>query len=91
MYSLDANIQDDITVKLNLNCISDGVQLPEMRKKSLETLQSALPIDDEAHMLEFCREILTMLENESDPKTEYSGILIWWLKDFLKQSTINAH
>lgn len=84
MYSSDTNILDDINVKLNLNCTSDGVELPKMRKKSLEMLQAELPNDDVSQIIEFCRATLSVLESETDPKTEYSGILIWWLKDFLR-------
>lgn len=83
MYSPDPVIQDDIDVKLNLNCISDAVQLPESRRKVLEALQSDLPLDDEQKTKEYCVSVLKMLEQDSDPKIEYSGILIWWLKDYI--------
>lgn len=83
MFSNDAAVQDDIKVKLNLNCISEAVQLPESRKKVLEALQSELPADDEEATKEYCISVLEMFEEETDPKSEYSGILIWWLKDYI--------
>lgn len=87
MFSEDSAIQDDITVKLNLNCVSEAVQLPQARKKVLEVLLDELPTDSEDQLLLYCQDVLEMLENENDPKTEYSGILIWWLKDYLAQTT----
>lgn len=83
MFSNDPAVQDDITVKLNLNCISEAVQLPESRRKVLEAMQSELPMDDEEETKEYCISVLEMFEQETDPKSEYSGILIWWLKDYI--------
>ena len=83
IYSDDLTIQDDLNVKLNLNCVSEAVQLPHARKKVLEALQSQLPSDNDTELLSYCREILEILETETDPKTQYSGILIWWLRDYL--------
>lgn len=85
MFSENPAIQDDIKVKLNLNCISESVQLPESRKKVLEALQTELPLDDPQKTLEYCIAFLKMLEEETDPKTEYSGILFWWLKEYIKR------
>lgn len=86
MFSQDKEIQYDITVQLNLNCVSPDVQLPEARRKMLEALQSQLPLDNEEETLACCIEILDDLEHETDPKTEYSGILIWWLKDYIQNA-----
>ena len=86
MFSDNLDVQDDITVKLNLNCISEAVQLPEARRKVLEALLDELPIDDEDQLMSYCHDVLEMLEGETDPKSEYSGILIWWLKDYLSQT-----
>jgi len=83
MFSNDVAVQDDITVKLNLNCISEAVQLPESRRKVLEALQSELPADDEEETKKYCISVLEMLEQETDPKSEYSGILIWWLRNYI--------
>lgn len=83
MFSNDPAVQDDITVKLNLNCISEAVQLPESRRKVLEAMQSELPMDDEEETKEYCISVLEMFEQETDPKSEYSGSLIWWLKDYI--------
>ena len=85
MFSTDPAVQDDITVKLNLNCISEAVQLPESRRKVLEALQSELPMGDEEETKEYCTSVLEMFEQEIDPKSEYSGIIIWWLKDYIGQ------
>ena len=87
MFSDDPAIQDDITVKLNLNCVSEAVQLPQARKRILEALLDELPTDNEDQLLSRCQDVLELLETETDPKTEYSSILIWWLKDYLAQTT----
>ena len=84
MYSDDPDIHDDITVKLNLNCNSAAVQLPEVRRMVLEAMQAEIP-DSPEEAEQFCREVLDMYSAEADPRTEYSGILIWWLKDFLRE------
>ena len=84
MYSLDEDVQDDIEVKLNLNCISAAVQLPESRRKVLEALQAEIP-DKYDEAVSFCKQALDMYEGEIDPKTEYSGILISWLKEFVSE------
>ena len=83
IFSDDLTIQDDLNVKLNLNCVSEAVQLPQARKKVLEALQSQLPSDNDTELRSYCRDILEILETETDPKTQYSGILIWWLRDYL--------
>lgn len=88
MFSNDPAVQDDITVKLNLNCVSAAVQLPETRKKVLEALQDELPADDEKETVEYCRDVLQMLQHETDPKTEYSGILLWWLRDYINTTQV---
>ena len=48
--STDADMDYDINIRLNLNCI----------------------------------ELLHMWESETDPKTPYIGIAIWWLKEQIR-------
>lgn len=86
MISDDENILDDIEVKLNLNCISDAVQLPQARKNVLDTFISQLPNDQEQILLS-CKAALELFEAESDPKTPYIGILLWWLRDYINTVT----
>ena len=83
MTSEDAAILDDIQVKLNLNCMSDAVQLPEARKNVLDAFISELPVEHPEETLLYCQEALELFENETDPKTPYVGILLWWLRDYI--------
>ena len=82
LCSNDPTIMDDIDVKLNLNCCKDMLNLPEIRERVLSGLQSMIP-DDENAALAYCQRALSGFENESDPKTEYVGILIWWLRKYI--------
>ena len=86
MTSDDSDILDDIQIKLNLNCVSDAVQLPETRKNVLDAFISSLP-EDPTQILMFCQETLDLFEHETDPKTPYIGILLWWLKDYISASS----
>lgn len=83
MTSEDAAILDDIQVKLNLNCMSDAVQLPEARRNVLDAFISELPVEHPEETLLYCQEVLELFENEADPKTPYVGILLWWLRDYI--------
>ena len=82
MTSDDKSILEDIQVKLNLNCVSDAVQLPQARKSVLDAFISQLP-NDQDQILVSCKEALALFEAECDPKTPYIGILLWWLRDYI--------
>ena len=85
IFSTDPEIESDLHKKLNLNCMSDAVRLPESRKAVLDSVQEELSslCSDEADILENCQYILEQFENEVDPKTPYIGIAIWWLKNYI--------
>lgn len=86
IMSTDPEINEDINNKLNLNCNVSAVTLPENRKEVLETVQKDIYSqgDDKDSVLKKCKEQLEIWENETDPKTPYIGIAIWWLKDMIK-------
>ncbi len=79
----DKEIEDDLVTKLNLNCSIDAVSLPKNRKNTLLPIQEELSRCSEEELVDYCREILNAFENESDPKTPYVGIIIWYLKDLI--------
>ena len=85
IFSTDPEIESDLHEKLNLNCESDAVRLPEARKAVLDSVQEELSslCSDETDILENCQYILEQFENEVDPKTPYIGIAIWWLKNYI--------
>lgn len=83
--SSDPVIERDIDSTLNLNCDSSAVRLPQSRKEALDAIQESIfnECKDEDY-LQKCTEYLHIFEEESDPKTPYSGIVIWWLKDQIR-------
>jgi uncharacterized protein (TIGR02646 family) len=83
MKSYDAGINDDINVKLNLNCKEDAVSLPQSRKAVLDAVQADIYSQD-GDMLQNCIDQLQLWENETDPKTPYIGIAISWLKGMIR-------
>ena len=83
----DPMIRDDLVNKLNLNCASEAVQLPMQRQAALLPVQEAVAQlvgeGQREHVVSECARLLARYEREQ-VKTEYVGIIIWWLKDFLK-------
>lgn len=77
--SNDNIINHDIDVKLNLNCCLEAVNLPQNRKAVLDAIQKDLAEQD-GDFVKNCREQLAIWENETDYKTPYIGIAIWWLR-----------
>ena len=81
----DKEIEDDLVTKLNLNCSVDAVSLPKNRKETLRPIEEELgQYNEEDEIITHCRELLSAFEDESDPKTPYVGIIVWFLKDMLK-------
>lgn len=77
----DSVINEDLTITLNLNCMSDNVRLPSARKEVLDTVQKDIAENSsEDSILEYCKYLLKGFEEETDPKTPYVGIIIWWLR-----------
>lgn len=83
IYSDNPDISRDFDVCLNLNCTSSGVDLPKTRKLVLDALQKSIPDGSVSEILTYCKSALEMYESETDPKTPYVGILLWWLQDFI--------
>jgi hypothetical protein len=81
--SENEQINDDIDVKLNLNCSSEAVSLPQNRKAVLDVVQEAV-YSQEGNLRQNCIEQLQLWESETDPKTPYIGIAIWWLKEMIR-------
>lgn len=79
--SSDAKIDNDIKTVLNLNCSSEAVSLPQLRKAVLDEVQASVDSENEDLLLQNCKEQLLIWENEGDPRTPYIGIAIWWLRE----------
>ncbi|MCF0233700.1 MAG: hypothetical protein HUK22_01825, partial [Thermoguttaceae bacterium] len=70
IYSKDDDINKDLNETLNLNCVADGVELPEYRKRAWEeVLRYVEEAQDKASLLELAQELLDAFERETDVKT----------------------
>lgn len=77
--STDSDIEEDISDKLNLNCNVEAVTLPKNRKAVLDVVKKHI-LEQQGDFVQNCREQLAIWENETDYKTPYIGIAIWWLR-----------
>lgn len=76
-YDIEKNI-------LNLNCPNSPLIMG--RKEVLsKLLEDMALLEDTGELLQYCRERLNVFINESGKKTEYVGILIWYLKDTISK------
>ncbi len=84
ILATDPKVQKDLTTVLNLN--SQSSPLPAEREAALnsliDTIESILQLEPETAFVE-CQEILQAFQRETEKKTPYVGILIWYLQDFL--------
>ncbi len=77
--SVDREIDHDLNTHLNLNCSFYAVTLSKNRQAVLEEVQRSV-VEHGGDILHNCITQLRLWEQESDPKTPYIGIAIWWLK-----------
>ena len=77
IYSEDESIDAQLNEVLNLNCLA--LNLINCRKQALNAMLKVL---DKKHKgdRQYYGRLLARYESESDMKTPYVGILIWWLK-----------
>lgn len=81
----DANYDLDQTLNLNYS------QLINERNAALEPLIQDINacLENNEQISLYIREKLASFNNESDPKTPYVGILIWYLKSFQNNASLN--
>lgn len=77
----DADVNYDLTETLNLNCNSSPIV--KERLIALEELMSYMDSLDTNQLVDYCKNNLLAYQNETDKKTPYQGILIWYLKSML--------
>lgn len=82
----DPDVQFDLLHILNLNCPTSP--LVAERKSALDSLINNLNNMSDKEQEEFCSIVLSELNAETNPKTPYAGILIWYLKSF--SSALNS-
>ena len=57
----------------------------DARKAVLDSIQQDIPADcSEEELKNYCKDLLASFESETDPKTPYIGIGLWWLRDTLR-------
>ncbi len=83
--SSDSEIEEDLNIRLNLNCNEEAVTLPKNRKAALDVVQEQLA-NMKGNYISNCRDLLGIWETEEDPKTPYVGIIIWWLRNEISKT-----
>lgn len=79
----DPVIEKDLVDTLNLNCVNFS-GLPDGRKQTLAPIEAEIAsLLTKEEMLARCQELLGIYEAETDPKTPYCGIILWWLRDYI--------
>lgn len=79
--STDPDVKVDIIDTLNLNCASSP--LVSEREASLSELLIDMASIEEGDLIDYCRSRLSAFQSETDNKTPYQGILIWYLQSML--------
>lgn len=81
----DLDVKHDLQVILNLNCPTSP--LVAERKNALDGLIADIgknvPDMDEESLITYCKDRLSVFKDETDPKTPYVGVLIWYLNDMV--------
>ena len=79
IQSSDLKVDEDINERLNLN--SENISLPENRKQVLQALiEDVRKKCGKGDISLYCRRKLEQIQEMSDPKMPYVGIMVWWLE-----------
>ena len=81
----DPDVRFDLVDTLNLNSLNAPI-LNE-RKAALDSLFEDLGAIEAKDLMEYCEILLNTFSIETNPKTPYVGILIWYLQLFLASNT----
>lgn len=79
--AMDPDVQFDLIHTLNLNCASSP--LIAERKAALESLINEMDLVSDEDLSAYCSDILKSFQAETNPKTPYAGILIWYLQSMV--------
>ena len=82
IFSEDEDVNYDLGILLNLNAYHSP--LKGERKAVLDELITALSAYLPEEIPDVCSSLLEEFQKETDPKTPYQGILLWYLKSFLE-------
>lgn len=83
----DVDVNADLVDTLNLNTLSSP--LIGERKAALDSLLLELGNVMEADFLRYCVTVLHKFQEETNPKTPYVGILIWYLRSMIDKLSDN--
>ncbi len=78
----DEDVNFDLVETLNLNCPESPIR--SEREAALAALIGDMGNLGENDLLRYCQVRLTAFLGETNPKTPYVGILLWYLKDMVK-------
>lgn len=81
IFAGDADVNSDLIDVLNLNCPTSPIV--GERKSALDTIIADIGKEDPENLTVYCADLLNLFENETNPKTPYVGIIIWYLKELL--------
>ena len=81
MVSEDPDVSYDLNEVLNLNALR--APLIYERKAVLDEVISELEMVPAEQLQDYCRSLLHAFSEETDPKTPYQGIIIWYLNSFI--------
>lgn len=77
----DSDVHFDLVSILNLNCVSSP--LIAERKAVLDSLITEIGSKTDDNILPYCTSTLDAFRAETNPKTPYVGILIWYLQTMI--------
>lgn len=80
IYSDNPDVEEDLIVRLNLNC--EARRLKDCRLRALHELHSQINkrFPDKTAPQKYFQELLDHYTSQSEKKTPYSGIIIAWLR-----------
>ena len=86
IYSSDPDVAFDLQNTLNLN--SKYSPIVSERKATLDALIDEIGTIDPNSLLQHCEELLDAFSNETEIKTPYVGILIWYLRSLIDPNSV---
>lgn len=79
----DPDVKYDIEEVLNLNCANSSL-IAERKEVLSNLIYDMESIEDTTMLLQYCKDRLEVFLNETDKKTAYVGIIIWYLKSMIQ-------
>jgi len=85
IYSENPDVNYDLNITLGLNCSTCVEPLPEARKKvRVEIEKEVQDLCSDETNFETCCSLLEFYKRQTNPKTPYVGVIIWFLEDYIQ-------